>query len=98
MNLVFHISEDGSEIKLTGWLGTEISLPRSEPSSTHCSSMFIVLQELFYDDDSVEPDSGELERLTSQINDKLLEVEEMMKTSVDERKEESLQNKQAVDR
>ena len=60
--------------------------------------MFIVLQELFYDDDSVEPDSGELERLTSQINDKVLEVEEMMKTSVDERKEESLQNKQAVDR
>ena len=73
-------------------------MPRSEPSSTYCSNIFIVLQELFYDDDSVEPDSGELERLTSQINDKVLEVEEMMKTSVDERKEESLQNKQAVDR
>ena len=64
----------------------------------YCINTVIVLQELFYDDDSVEPDSGELERLTHQINDKVSDVEEMMKTSVEERKEETLQNKQSVDR
>ena len=53
---------------------------------------------MYYDDDSVGPDSGELERLTHQINEKVLEVEEMVKTSIEERKEETTQNKQTVER
>ena len=53
---------------------------------------------MYYDDDSVRPDSGELEKLTHQINEKVLEVEEMMKTSIEERKDESLKNKHSVDR
>ena len=56
-----------------------------------------VFQEMYYDDDSVRPDSGELEKLTHQINEKVLDVEEMMKTSVEQRKDESLQNKHSVD-
>jgi hypothetical protein len=53
---------------------------------------------MYYDDDSVQPDSGELEKLTYQINEKVLDVEEMMKTSIEGRKDESLQNKNSVER
>ena len=53
---------------------------------------------MYYDDDSVEPDSGELEKLTHQIIDKVMEVEEMVKKSLEERKDETFQNKQSVDR
>jgi hypothetical protein len=60
--------------------------------------MSSVLQEMYYDDDSVGSESGELERLTHQINEHVLEVEEMVKTSVGERKEETLENKQSVER
>lgn len=42
-------------------------------------------EELYYDDDSNGPDSGELERLTHQIKEKVDEVEEMVKKSLDER-------------
>ena len=53
---------------------------------------------MYYDDDSVGPDSGELERLTHQINEKVVEVEEVIKTSLEERKEEAIQNKESVER
>ncbi|XP_028415191.1 transient receptor potential cation channel subfamily V member 5-like [Dendronephthya gigantea] len=54
-------------------------------------------EEMYYDDDSVEPQSGELEKLTHQINDKVLEVEELVKTSLEERKGETSKNKESVD-
>lgn len=53
---------------------------------------------MYYDDDSNEPDSGELEKLTNQIHDKLLEVEEMLKTSGEETKQEALHNNLLVPR
>lgn len=53
---------------------------------------------MYYDDDSVNSESGELERLTHQINEKVLEVEDMVKTSLDERRDETALNNKAVDK
>ena len=52
---------------------------------------------MYYDDDSNGPDSGELERMTHQIKEKVDEVEEMMKTYLEERKD-VVQLKRHVDR
>ena len=59
--------------------------------------MVIFRQELYYDDDSNGPDSGELERMTHQIKEKVDEVEEMMKTYLEERKD-VVQLKRHIDR
>lgn len=55
-------------------------------------------EEMYYDDDSVGPDSGELERLTQQIKDKVDDVEEMVKTSLEERQQDEVQCKRQVSR
>lgn len=58
---------------------------------------YLLLQELYYDDDSVGPESGELERLTHQIKDKVDEVEEMVRRSIVE-KTDTTQGKNEQDR